>query len=958
MTPRVFGPLASCLFITLVPLVGSATGESERAHARLMQSEARSGMAMAGADHPSMRRTLSADSVPDRGSTVEGSDVASSFTRLPTPDLDSPLGGRGGCGGNLHITGNVEYAEPGCSDGSIEIIRTLDIQCGALTTIEGGESLGEVPGVGCENLPLRGARVELWIDLLFEDYLLGVTTTNNSGDFDFCFINNDPSNCVDFYVVVVLCPDATVDGYACNTLPGNPVPWSVRVGPEANSVFVIFSNIAPNVGTGSINWDIIDRRFDTSGGQHVYNLLANEAFDYLQSEVSWTNDVGLQVAFPDGPTEFTLSPSMVHVAPNDEQDPDVVLKAYSEFVLNELYEGALPPVTPDCASHAWGLPSDLGCAMIHGTAIFLQSVIQNDPVFVDTPSPGSPPSVQLDLELPDPPVVSAGDEGAVAASLWDMFDPANEGHDAMAEGLGPIWSVVDTGNPGDFCDFVDDYISTHGSSEELDEILLNHFAFCLFCPLYVDGSSDDPAVRGRAIKTGKREIAASGIGLRGLSLDKPVSPPDAGGSYFFITAEDCYLCLNFKRLGEPPRMVGKCPWWGGCNHWTLYYLRFSELDRPGIYVRSEHTSFDFEPGEPSKDCDQGDFLYEDDVPTPPGMFDWVTQEYDACADVLRVRHKRDPGPDFFSPAVNDLVYEGPGVTGCSGTAFPPAIVCSAPRGQEVAMGMVQTRIVLAGDPEGGTVTLVLGQRSVAVATLVSDTIDDVAHALAVAVNTTPEFEPTAVNAFAVGGDLVLEGTGKTNLSVVTDDQGIIQPNAPTDLSVVIEDSQIFVSWTNADSYDDLQLSKAGRALALDIPGTEMAIVDSVLVNWPGEYVLVGWKDGMPSAPAIVGGAVGVPGSIGTQEVSRRLQVTVHPNPARTFVTFEWVLPKVGEVKITLHNVLGQVVRVFSVPVSGSTRGRLEWDGLSADGSPVAPGIYFARFASGEESITTKVSIVR
>jgi hypothetical protein len=443
----------------------------------------------------------------------------------------------------------------------------------------------------CTDVPLRRARVELWSWSTF----LFATRTDDMGNFEFC-LNNAPNNPVDLYVVIVMCPDDSDDGDACGSLPGTPKPFSVAAGPSTDAVYIIdaSSSMAYDVCIGTVNWDIVDRRINHSGAENVYDLLANDAFDYLQTEVSWTNDRGLWVAFPDGPTDFSPSPLALHIATGDEQDPDVVLKTYSEFVLYELYEHVLPATTPDCAFHVWGLPSDPGCAMIHGAATFLQAAMQDDWLFEDTPSPGLPPAVQIDMEAPDPPVASNSDEGAVAASFWDMYDSINEGHDVMSVGLPPIWNVIEQANPTDFCEFVQAYVAAHGSSQELDDILIHHTVGCAICA--IPNSAAARAVTAftseNATREGTRVALTTLLPLvreTRLTTQNPVSKPDLEGNRFYITWEGCYICLQYKPASGPALMVGKCPWKGGCNTFKLFYVALAGLDRPSAWLPTTST---------------------------------------------------------------------------------------------------------------------------------------------------------------------------------------------------------------------------------------------------------------------------------------------------------------------------------------------------------------------------------
>ncbi len=61
----------------------------------------------------------------------------------------------------------------------------------------------------------------------------------------------------------------------------------------------------------------------------------------------------------------------------------------------------------------------------------LQAAIQNSPSYVDTDNQ----VMDCSLGIPYQAAVQPEDGGAVSASLWDIFDPANESHDALSNGL-------------------------------------------------------------------------------------------------------------------------------------------------------------------------------------------------------------------------------------------------------------------------------------------------------------------------------------------------------------------------------------------------------------------------------------------------------------------------------------------------------------------------------------------
>ena len=399
----------------------------------------------------------------------------------------------------LIISGRLAFSEPGCTDDQKpdrEIVTTKEVQCSSGTPPPPAPSppIFEIPPLeelnlgDCSYKPLRRSRVELWDDKLTTgpsagDVLVHATNTDSDGIFVICGnIATDSQR--DLYVSVKTCADDTADGDACGTLPGTIKPFSVVTTTPDNQVFTTSTTTVPDVCTGAIHWDIADRRQQHNGGQQIFNLLANEAFDFLDQEVAWQNEFRLQVKFPDSPTGFSTSDEILHIASADEQDSDVIIRAYSFFVLHQLYGKSFPAVTPACASSQWGIRSDESCAWIKGAAMFLQSAMQNNPLFEDTPALGTPAELKFDLEKPDPPVSSQEDEGAVAATLWDLFDAPGEAFDfgevldEVEVGFLPIWNTIFFTEPDDICQFFESFTDVNGLQTEFENILLDHLIDC------------------------------------------------------------------------------------------------------------------------------------------------------------------------------------------------------------------------------------------------------------------------------------------------------------------------------------------------------------------------------------------------------------------------------------------------------------------------------------------------
>jgi hypothetical protein len=84
----------------------------------------------------------------------------------------------------------------------------------------------------------------------------------------------------------------------------------------------------------------------------------------------------------------------------------------------------------------------------------------------------------------------------------------------------------------------------------------------------------------------------------------------------------------------------------------------------------------------------------------------------------------------------------------------------------------------------------------------------------------------------------------------------------------------------------------------------------------------------------------------------------YPNPFNPLTTIRYHLPYGAHVIITVHNVLGQVIRTLIDQAIPSGDHSVEWDATDVLGRPVASGVYFYRMTAGEASFTRKMTLIR
>lgn len=82
------------------------------------------------------------------------------------------------------------------------------------------------------------------------------------------------------------------------------------------------------------------------------------------------------------------------------------------------------------------------------------------------------------------------------------------------------------------------------------------------------------------------------------------------------------------------------------------------------------------------------------------------------------------------------------------------------------------------------------------------------------------------------------------------------------------------------------------------------------------------------------------------------------HPARDGATLRCTLARDADVRLTLHDVTGRLVRTIAEARLGAGAHDVRWDGRDAGGERVAPGVYLARLTAGEASATARVIVLQ
>lgn len=294
------------------------------------------------------------------------------------------------------------------------------------------------------------ARVEIIDSGANNDRILGYGHTDSNGYYNIT-VTSDEAGGPDIYARVLSMDDYSVW-----------VGSSIDTG--KSSVYYATTPRSDNVTTGALNlgsWAITD--VNNRMAWYIYDQISYYAYRFLMDKVGWDNDSDLAVEWSPSSTQGTFYRfgDGIYLVAGDRWDSDVILHEYGHFVMYQIYPTY--PLTPNCNPHYWAVPSSAGCAWSEGWATFLQAAIQNNRYYDDTDDQ----LIHNDIELPTGSPYGATVEGAVAASLWDIFDSGVETWDALADGINGssgngIWNKVFYTDPIDVNAF--EYTWLSGSS--------------------------------------------------------------------------------------------------------------------------------------------------------------------------------------------------------------------------------------------------------------------------------------------------------------------------------------------------------------------------------------------------------------------------------------------------------------------------------------------------------------
>jgi len=123
-----------------------------------------------------------------------------------------------------------------------------------------------------------------------------------------------------------------------------------------------------------------------------------------------------------------------------------------------------------------------------------------------------------------------------------------------------------------------------------------------------------------------------------------------------------------------------------------------------------------------------------------------------------------------------------------------------------------------------------------------------------------------------------------------------------------------------------------------------------------DYVFLGT---LPDCSGTVGNELDDSDDDGVSSLPRMMKVSApSPNPFNPSTRLDFALGKPGDVRVTVHDLKGRLVRTLASGTYGTGEHQLTWLGLDDAGRAVTSGTYLMRVQTAETSQTVKAVLVR
>ena len=83
-----------------------------------------------------------------------------------------------------------------------------------------------------------------------------------------------------------------------------------------------------------------------------------------------------------------------------------------------------------------------------------------------------------------------------------------------------------------------------------------------------------------------------------------------------------------------------------------------------------------------------------------------------------------------------------------------------------------------------------------------------------------------------------------------------------------------------------------------------------------------------------------------------------PNPFDSEANISYALNDPGNVRVSIYNTAGQLIRSFDMGVQDAGTYTVHWDGNHEDGTPATSGVYLYRIDAGDQSVTNRMVLLK
>jgi hypothetical protein len=388
-----------------------------------------------------------------------------------------------------------------------ETMGSIDAAPGGEVTIAGVLSYEatENDGAGTSTVthPVGRVLVELYDEESTGDRWLATSNTSSSpiGFYTFTVPNEDPDGSgIDPYLRVFADDQGAQGGRRA------------QIVDEGNHPYVYLSPVVDggDLADGLHPYDHTIPEYDiASQAFYIFDRTANAAYEFLQRETDWEYPGSVQLNWPDGCIFDGLGScfnGQIFLDEPDGRSPDVIIHEYGHFVLSQ-YDvdviGACAALWPPFRHYMWEKLNPL-CAWSEGWADFFEMAVQGDPDYMNSDLENVEEAYKLGRATTD---TAASYEGVVAASLWDVFDTADEAFDQLADGFdgasgNGIWHLSTTdGPPGNHEPWTIDQFWSHWLSDRpsnacYGSVILQHHKLQYEPFVFTLATSADPAGAG------------------------------------------------------------------------------------------------------------------------------------------------------------------------------------------------------------------------------------------------------------------------------------------------------------------------------------------------------------------------------------------------------------------------------------------------------------------------------